>query len=93
MSCDPAAVLLAQFARRLGPLTAVDAGSTPWFSATFSGARHCLQFDVATDADIDAFIAAIGEVDLPMHRHFVAEAVATRSGQRVTVEALTIAAD
>lgn len=68
-------------------------GSTPWASATFTGARHAIVLALPHGA-ADGF-ADLGEAEFAIPGHLVADiAVAARNdgpdGARLTIEALTI---
>lgn len=65
--------LLAALVRHIGPLSAVHVQTTPWASATFSGARHMLWFDAMAGAPLDAFRHDLHAIDLPMPGAFVAD--------------------
>lgn len=68
-----------------------DARARPWSSATFTGERVELTLRVAPEAA--AWIAGLGEADLPMRGWFVADLVAASlSDDGVAVEALVLRA-
>lgn len=70
---------------------------TRWESATFSGVRHVIAAAAPTSPDLEAWLAALPELDLPMPGQFVA---GVELGERfdgggttnVAIHALTIAA-
>lgn len=72
--------------------------SRPWWSATFSGARHQMALTLSGDgaaAAADAFVADLMELEFPMSGRFVADiALAERidatEGVRLCLEVLTI---
>lgn len=85
---DPHRALIAALEDRYGVLEDLVSSSRRWSSATFTGARHELSFDMG---NAEALIATITESDLPMAGHFVADiTVVKRDGRTVTLEALTI---
>ncbi len=70
--------------------------STDWHSATFSGTRHAL--DIATTADeaAGAWLATLGDLDVPLPGHLLADLSVTQSSAqngrcRARIEALTVA--
>jgi hypothetical protein len=76
----------------LGPLVSVDHRTSKWSSATFSGTRHMIWFDVEPSDVLDRLIANLPEAELPMPGHFVADIeLAERNGARIGLRALTIA--
>ena len=83
-------------ARRAGcavTLCAID--SARWASATFVGARHRLALDGADDAAFAHWLSRLGETDLPICGHLVADLAIVsvdRAAGRATarVEALTV---
>lgn len=87
-----AAALLARALRASAGATGVaaevvDACSTPWSSATFTGERVALTLR-AGDA---AWLAALSEADLPMRGWFVADLTVEAAQDGVTaVEALVL---
>lgn len=78
-------------------LAVTGAAATRWASATFTGARHRLTLAAADDAALAAWLAGLGEADLPLRGHLVADiavVAATRAAGRaaLTIEALTVEA-
>lgn len=68
-----------------------------WASATFAGARHTITLTLRDDARGALWLGDIGEADLPMRGHLVADLVTLRVARRndelrVTLEALTVEA-
>lgn len=86
--------LLAAFAMHLGPVQVISYSATPWFSATFSGARHVFSIETDASPEIEAFTRTIGEADITIPRGFVADIAVSQApgddAQRLTIEALTI---
>ena len=77
------------------PLSLRVAHSEAWASATFTGARHRLEYHAAPTMEADAFAAAIGQREFTLPGHLVADiAVAARTacdaGVALTIEALTV---
>lgn len=69
--------------------------TTRWASATFFGARHQLILTLCDDPSGAAWIGGLGDADLPIHGHLVADlvtiAVTRRDGRAtVTLEILTV---
>lgn len=69
--------------------------ATAWHSATFSGARHALDVTAPVGGDTSAWVERIGDVDLSLPGHLLAELSVTRSSQsegklRLRIEALTV---
>ncbi|MEP9402815.1 hypothetical protein [Sphingomonas sp. VNH70] len=63
---------------------------THWSSATFTGARHRLTL-ASADAGFDAWLAGLGDADLPLRGHLVADIVVTaRHAAAAEVEVLTV---
>ncbi len=77
----------------------------PWVSATFSGMRHELVFELASDRDVrraKAFAARVGEAEFDLPGHIVADIQArladpqagnrdnAQCASRLQVEALTV---
>ncbi len=63
---------------------------TRWASATFNGARHRLTL-TSDDAGLDAWLATLGEAELPLRGHLVADvAVTARHDGTAEVEVLTV---
>lgn len=76
-------------------LHAESAGSTPWASVTFTGARHRLRVAAPVSPTLDAWLAALPEAEFRLRGHLVADlAVAedARTGGQaeVTLEILTV---
>lgn len=55
-------------------LSIVRSDWTRWASATFTGARHLITVSLY-GPDIDGWLAALPEADLPLRDHLVADAV------------------
>ncbi len=63
---------------------------THWASATFNGARHRLTI-ASDDAGFDPWLATLGEADLPLRGHLVADlAVVARRGNAADLAVLTV---
>lgn len=89
---DPHRALKVALAGYLGSIEQVEAKTVDWSSATFVGMRHELSFLTSASAPL---IEALGEIDLPMRGHFVADLVvietsAMEGRTMVSIEALTI---
>lgn len=54
-------------------MTVVEAGSVPWASVTFTGARHRLVLAASDTPALRAWLAALPELDLPLSGHLVAD--------------------
>ena len=98
MSRAASSGLIRAIAQHIGPLSDLTAKTWPWASATFSGTRHLLEFAVDRSARIDAVLERLGDIDLPMSAHFVADLTVINrhdgpDATQLTIEALTIAAD
>jgi hypothetical protein len=96
MSRDASGRLIRALSVYFGPLSAIDHRTSKWSSATFTGTRHMIWFDVAFRDDLDNLLQNLPEADLPMPGHFVADIeVAERhnhaDGGRIGLRALTIA--
>ena len=92
---DPATAILAVCATQLGALRDISTRSVPWASATFDGTRIELAFTTDSICSVDAWLAGIGEVDIPVRRGFVADVAvvdvsSAADGVRVTLEALIV---
>lgn len=66
-----------------------------WESGLFSGTRHVLVLSGEVSAPLDAWLAALPEIDLPMPGQFVADVDVTERSEAngtttLTIEALTI---
>ena len=67
-----------------------------WHSATFTGNRHAFEITAAAEARTADWLAAIGDTDLPLAGHLLADLTITRHAARggrlhVRIEALTVA--
>ncbi len=69
----PSERLLRAIAAHAGALSGIRVQSEEWASATFVGMRHRLWFDAVPSVELDSFLRGIGEIDLPMPGHFVAD--------------------
>ena len=93
---DPQSLLLQALRKGMHPPLALRvAHSEAWASATFTGARHRLEYHAAPAGQADAFAAAIEQRDFNLPGHLVADiAVAARTasdaGVSLTIEALTV---
>jgi len=84
--------LLRAITAHIGPLADVTAQQSPWSSATFTGVQHMIWLTAQASEPFEMFARNIGEIDFPMHGHFVADIeIAERHGQRLGIRALTIA--
>ncbi|MGF1549310.1 MAG: hypothetical protein ACFBQW_02070 [Sphingomonadaceae bacterium] len=102
MAGDPSAALARALLARAGAdaaLFAIEAaGSEPWASVTFVGARHLLRIRIAGEGAGDAadrFLAGLEEAEFALPGHIVADigcAARAEGGGGVTLEiaALTI---
>ena len=75
----------------------VTATSTPWASATFTGARHTLSLAGTDGTDARAWLAGLAELELSVRGHLVADIAvdaSARADGRITalIAALTIEA-
>ena len=85
---DAHRALITALEDRYGVLENLVTSSRRWASATFTGARHKLSFDVADSASL---IASVTEAELAMTGHFVADiAIVECEGPSVTLEVLTV---
>lgn len=80
------------------PVDVTDSDWRRWASATFSGARHCLSLSGSPSAAFDAWLDRLGEVDVPVPGHLVADLTVSavrRCDARIEVdlEVLTVEAD
>jgi hypothetical protein len=96
MTRDSGTRLVRALSVYFGPLSAIDHRTSKWSSATFTGTRHMIWFDVALRDDLDSLLHNLAEADLPMPGHFVADIeLAERhdsdDGARIGLRALTIA--
>lgn len=68
----------------------------PWASATYVGAQHVVRATATSGAGLDAWLAALPELTLPMPGQFADVSVTARDDQggraAITIEALTLAA-
>lgn len=95
MNRDPHRALIIALADHLGPLDNLASKTRGWSSATFTGMRHDLAFTIAARDPVGRLTAALGEAELPMTGHFVADLTVVSANQegdmlRVKLEALTI---
>lgn len=79
------------------PIEAIASRETAWRSATFTGARHEVEASAASGAALDRWLARIGDDELDLRGHLLAEArlgSVTRAGgsTRFTLSAVTVAA-
>ncbi|CAN5198670.1 hypothetical protein BH09PSE3_BH09PSE3_01440 [soil metagenome] len=96
MNSDASKRLIRALTVYFGPLSGIDHRTCKWSSATFSGTRHALWFDMAVRDDLDDLLQNLAEADLPMPGHFVADIeIAERhdhtDGYRIGLRVLTIA--
>jgi hypothetical protein len=83
-------------ARRAGcPVRLSASDWTRWASATFTGARHDVKLEADESGALDAWLAELPEVDLPIRGHLVADIIVTsvrRANGVATIrlEALTV---
>ena len=63
-----------------------------WESATFSGTQHTLAVAASTSPRIDAWLAALRDIDLPMPGQFVAGMEVSKRFDHKGVTACTILA-
>jgi hypothetical protein len=73
MSRDVSNRLIRALSVYFGPLSAVDHRTSKWSSATFTGTRHMIWFDIVPCNTLDTLIQNLPEADLPMPGHFVAD--------------------
>ncbi|MFD1610920.1 hypothetical protein ACFSCW_03805 [Sphingomonas tabacisoli] len=83
---DPHRALIRVLTARYPGLLVLASRSEPWASVTFTGARHELTCQGAPDP------TGIDEAELALPGHIVADVQVTRSGGRISIEALTIEA-
>ncbi len=91
---DPHRSLISALEYRYGALDNLTSTSRSWASATFTGTRHELAFDLSLEAASD-LIDSVAEADLPMTSHFVADiavmaSVVAANRNHLVVDALTI---
>jgi hypothetical protein len=96
VSRDDSGRLIRALTLYFGPMSAIDHRTTKWSSATFTGTRHAIWFDMDLREDLDDLLKNLPEVDLPMPGHFVADIeLAERHDNagiaRIGLRALTIA--
>ncbi|AYJ86034.1 hypothetical protein D3Y57_08710 [Sphingomonas paeninsulae] len=96
MSRDVSNRLIRALSVYFGPLSAVDHRTSKWSSATFTGTRHMIWFDIGPCDKLGTLIQNLPEADLPMPGHFVADIeLAERNdlpeSVRLGLRALTIA--
>lgn len=83
-------------AARAGATIRVEAhDAQPWQSATFAGGRHRLEASAASDARLDAWLAALGAEAIAVPGHVVADlsvGACVRAGgtTRFRVDGLTV---
>ena len=70
--------------------------ATVWHSATFTGARHAFEIRAPAGCGVSDWLAHVGETDLPLPGHLVADLSVTRRTERdgimhFRIEALTVA--
>lgn len=68
---------------------------TRWASATFTGARHEMRLTALPSAELDAWLAALPELEFELRDHLVADIAvmgARRTGEsiEIEIEALTV---
>lgn len=101
MSRGPdAATLLRRALERHGDAAGCDVAvemleTTRWASATFTGARHRIRVTLGDDAAGEAWLGQLGEAELPIRGHLVADLATiavTRRGEiaQARLEALTV---
>lgn len=78
------------------PIVIVDADWQRWASATFSGARHRISFSAAPSAGADQWIGGLGDTEIEVRGHLVADLDVVSVERRgastiVTIDALTVA--
>jgi hypothetical protein len=96
MTRDASTRLVRALSVYFGPLSAVDHRTSKWSSATFTGTRHMIWFDITSREGLNDLLQNLPEADLPMPGHFVADIeLAERhdrdDGARIGLHALTIA--
>lgn len=69
--------------------------STPWASATFNGARHRVGLGGRATAELEAWLRALPEAELPLRGHLVADLALLSSETdgdrlRAEIEVLTV---
>jgi hypothetical protein len=67
----------------------------PWASATFTGARHRLTLTGAAGSELEAWLQALPEADLPVRGHLVADLAVLSTAEEADllcaeVEVLTV---
>lgn len=83
---DPHRALIRVLTARYPGLLVLASRSEPWASVTFTGTRHELTCEGGPD------LTGIEEAELALPGHIVADVQVTRSGRRISIEALTIEA-
>lgn len=87
---------LAASAARAGAKIELGQGAAkPWHSATFTGARHAFAAQAPADHPLGQWLATIGDTDLPLSGHLVADVAITAREERAgllhfRIEALTV---
>jgi hypothetical protein len=71
--------------------------ATAWHSATFTGARHAFEITAPACGLIADWLATIGDADLPLAGHLLADLSVTHRAEQagtlhLRIEALTVAA-
>jgi hypothetical protein len=95
MSREPHKALIAALAKTLGPIGNLVSKTRDWSSATFTGTRHSLCFDVPWTRETVIAAVDLPDADLPMDGHFVADLRVIRCERQDTclvieLEVLTI---
>lgn len=77
------------------PLEIVIADWVGWASATFTGARHAMQWTALPSPALDLWLAALPELDLPLRNHLLADIFVTGLTPSadfvvIDIEALTV---
>lgn len=88
--------LSAAAARHGCAVTVEEREATAWHSATFSGQRLALVLSAPVGEASHAWLRTIGEMDVPLAGHLLADLCVTREGERdgrchARIEALTVA--
>ena len=81
---DPHRALIRALVARYPGLLVLAGSSEPWASVTYTGARHTLTCAAGPD------LSGIEEAEFALPGHILADIAARRSGDRLTIEALTI---
>ncbi|WBH17255.1 hypothetical protein [Sphingomonas radiodurans] len=87
--------LAASAARAGARIDLADGQATPWHSATFTGARHAFAAQAPTGYPLGKWLAMIGDTDLPLPGHLVADVAITAREEcggllHFRIEALTV---